>query len=177
MTTLSDAIHARLRDVPDFPRPGVLFKDLTPLLADPELFPRVIHALAAPWRTTPVRKVVGVEARGFLFGAPLALALGCGFVPVRKPGKLPARVVTESYGLEYGKDTLELHEDALGPGDRVVVVDDVLATGGTALAAARLVMRLGAEVAGFSFVLTLGALGGEARLAEVAPVHTLVRVP
>jgi adenine phosphoribosyltransferase len=168
---------ARLRDVPDFPRPGILFKDLTPLLADPELFPRVIHALAAPWRALPVQRVVGVEARGFLFGAPLALALGCGFAPARKRGKLPARVVREAYGLEYGEDVLELHEDALAPGDRVLVVDDVLATGGTAAAAARLVARLGAEVAGFSFALALEGLGGRARLGAGAPVHALLSVP
>jgi len=175
LSSLADDVRARLRDVPDFPRPGILFKDLTPVLDDPELFPRVIHALAAPWRGVGVRRVVAIEARGFFVGAPLALALGCGFAPVRKKGKLPAATLSETYDLEYGTDVLQLHTDAVQPGDKVVVVDDLLATGGTAQAASRLVTRLGGEVVGYSFVISLTALGGEGRLGPDR-VHPLLRL-
>jgi len=152
-------------DVPDFPRPGVVFKDVTPLLASAEGLAAAVAGLVA---TAPaeVDVVVGLEARGFLFGPPVALALGVGFVPVRKPGKLPRERIEVSYALEYGEETLALHTDAVGPGDRVLVVDDVLATGGTAVAAAGLVRRLGAEVVGVSVLLELTFLPGRALLAE-----------
>ncbi|MFY1829046.1 adenine phosphoribosyltransferase [Myxococcus fulvus] len=172
-TTLVDDLKTCLRDVPDFPKPGIVFKDITPVLADPRLFGRVVNAMSAPFRGQHISKVVGVEARGFLLGAPLALALGAGFVPARKPGKLPYRSVVERYSLEYGADGLEMHEDALAPGERVLVVDDVLATGGTAEATARLVKRLGGELVGFSFLIHLGFLDGDKRLAPT-PVTSLL---
>lgn len=172
-TTLTHELAARLRDVPDFPRPGILFKDITPVLDDPRLFGRVIDALAAPFRAERVNKVVGVEARGFLLGAPLALALHAGFAPARKPGKLPWKTVQERYALEYGSDALELHADAVAPGDRVVVVDDLLATGGTAEATVRLVQRLGGEVVGCAFAVELGFLDGAKKLTPHR-VHALL---
>jgi adenine phosphoribosyltransferase len=161
---LCDDVKARLRDVPDFPKPGILFKDMTPVLADPQLLRRVVDALAAPFQGQRISRVVGVEARGFLLGAPIALALHAGFVPARKPGKLPWRTRTERYALEYGEDGLQVHEDAVGPGDRVLIVDDLLATGGTASAAARLVEQLGADVVGYSFLICLDFLPGRERL-------------
>ena len=167
----------RLRDVPDFPKPGIVFKDLTPLMADVEAFAATVDALAEAARSfaTPVDAVVGMEARGFIFGAPVAHALGAAFVPVRKPGKLPWKTVSETYELEYGSDTLEVHDDALSAGQTVFVLDDVLATGGTAAATCRLVEHLGARVAGLGFVVELGFLGGRARLphSDVTSLITL----
>ncbi len=162
--TLAAEVQARLRDVPDFPRPGILFKDITPVLADPRLFGRVITGMAGPFFGQHITKVVGVESRGFILGTPVALALNAGFVPARKPGKLPYRTVAERYALEYGSDGLEMHEDAILRGERVLIVDDLLATGGTAEATARLVTRLGGEVVGFSFLMVLGFLDGAKRL-------------
>ncbi len=169
-----DALRAAIRDIPDFPRPGIVFKDITPVLADAQLFGRVIDGLGAPFRGAGITKVVGIESRGFLFAAPLALALGAGLAIVRKPGKLPWQTVRETYALEYGTDCLEMHVDALSAGDRVLVVDDVLATGGTAAATGRLVTRQGAELIGYAFVLELAFLHGSERLAGRA-VHALVR--
>ncbi|MBZ4416772.1 adenine phosphoribosyltransferase [Myxococcus sp. RHSTA-1-4] len=163
-TTLAADVTARLRDVPDFPKPGIVFKDITPVLADPLLFGRVINAMSAPFRGQHITKVVGVEARGFLLGAPIALALQAGFVPARKPGKLPHRSIVERYSLEYGADGVEMHEDAILKGERVLVVDDVLATGGTAEATSKLVKRLGGELVGYSFLITLDFLEGPKRL-------------
>ncbi|AGC47192.1 adenine phosphoribosyltransferase [Myxococcus stipitatus DSM 14675] len=165
-TTLVADLQARLRDVPDFPKPGIVFKDITPVLADPRLFGRVINAMSAPFRGQHITKVVGVEARGFLLGAPIALSLDAGFVPARKPGKLPHRSVVERYSLEYGADGVEMHEDAILQGERVLVVDDVLATGGTAEATAKLVKRLGGELVGFSFLISLDFLEGPQRLGR-----------
>ncbi|WP_224243628.1 adenine phosphoribosyltransferase [Hyalangium gracile] len=162
--SLADDVKARLRDVQDFPRPGIVFKDITPMLADPALFGRVINGMAAPFRGQHVTKVIGVEARGFILGAPVALALNAGFVPARKPGKLPHRTVVERYSLEYGTDGLEIHQDAVLKGERVLVVDDVLATGGTAEATAKLTQQLGGELVGFSFLMVLGFLDGAKRL-------------
>ena len=157
--------RALIRDIPDFPKPGVMFKDITPLLADADGLPR--HA-STRWPTpspaTTVDRVLGVEARGFIIAAPVAYRFGAGFVPVRKAGKLPWEIEREEYELEYGTDLLEIHRDAVHPGERVLIVDDVLATGGTAAATARLVERLGGEVIGFGFVIELGFLGGRAQL-------------
>ena len=151
------------RDIPDFPTPGIVFKDVTPLLADGEAFAAAIRAMAEPWRGTGLDAVAGIESRGFIFGAALALELGTGFVPVRKPGKLPAMVLSESYALEYGSDSLQVHADALPSGARVLLVDDVLATGGTLRAALSLLRRQGADVAGAAVLIELAALDGRAR--------------
>jgi adenine phosphoribosyltransferase len=168
-----DAIRARIRDVPDFPRKGIVFKDITPVLADAKLFREVIDALVKRWKGERIDKVIGIESRGFIFAAPLAYALGAGFTMVRKPGKLPWEVIREAYALEYGEATLELHIDAVGPGERVLVVDDVLATGGTAEAVGRLVARQGAELVSYSFLVELGFLNGAKRLGP-NKVHALL---
>ena len=158
-------LRAFVRDVPDFPTPGILFRDITPLLADPAAFAAAVEAMSEPFRSSAAEKVVGIEARGFMFGAAIARALGLGFVHARKPGKLPGATERVSYGLEYGSDGLEIHTDALSRGQRVLIVDDVLATGGTAAAASELVERLGARVAALSFLIELAALGGRSRLS------------
>jgi adenine phosphoribosyltransferase len=168
------AVRAAIRDVPDFPKPGVVFKDITPVLSDPLLFRQVIDALAERWRGNRVQQVVGIESRGFVLAAPLAYALGAGLTIVRKPGKLPWRTIQEAYALEYGEAVLELHQDAFKPGARVLVVDDVLATGGTAQAAGRLIARQRAELVGYAFLIELGFLGGAARLGDAA-VHALLK--
>lgn len=155
-----DQIRKLIRTIPDVPSPGIMFRDITPLLADPVGFELAVAALASLCTNFKPQKVVGVEARGFIFAAPVAVRIGAGFVPVRKPGKLPWTVVSESYTLEYGTDTLEIHADAVGEGDSVVIVDDVLATGGTAAATIRLVESLGATVAGLVFLIELPALDG-----------------
>jgi adenine phosphoribosyltransferase len=169
-----DAVRARIRDVPDFPKPGIVFKDITPVLADPVLFRRVIDTLAERWKGERIDKVVGIESRGFLFAAPLAYALGAGLTIARKPGKLPWNVIRETYALEYGENALELHVDAVGTGERVLVVDDVLATGGTADAVGRLVARQGAELVAFAFLVELTFLHGARRLGPQR-VHALLR--
>jgi adenine phosphoribosyltransferase len=164
-TTLERAVRAAIRDVPDFPKPGILFKDITPLLGDAALFARVTDAMAGAVQGSGVTHVAGIESRGFIFGAPVAQRLGVGFVPIRKPKKLPYTTVSETYQLEYGTDTLEVHTDAFGPGAQVLIVDDVLATGGTAAAASRLVERTGASVAALAFLMELTFLPGRAALA------------
>ncbi|MGH9399643.1 MAG: adenine phosphoribosyltransferase [Thermoanaerobaculia bacterium] len=153
-----------VRDVPDFPRPGILFKDITPLLASPEAFGAAVEEMARPFRDRGAAKVLGIEARGFMFGAALARELKVGFVPVRKAGKLPRATERVSYGLEYGSDSLEIHVDAIARGEKVLIADDVLATGGTAAAAGELADRLGGEVVGISFLIELVKLGGRAKL-------------
>jgi adenine phosphoribosyltransferase len=158
------SLRALIRDVPDFPSPGVLFKDITPLLGDPAAFATVVDRLAEHFVGRHVDKVVGIESRGFIVAAPVAERLGAGFVPVRKPGKLPWETEAEDYELEYGSDRLEVHRDAIAPGERVAIVDDVIATGGTAAATARLVERLGGEVIGLGFVIELAFLHGAASL-------------
>lgn len=154
-----------IRDVPDFPTPGILFRDITPLLASPEAFRAAVDAMVAPFRDARAGKVVGIEARGFMFGAAVARELGLGFVPARKPGKLPGKTEKVAYGLEYGSDALEVHADAFSPGESVLIVDDVLATGGTSAAAAELVERLGARVTALVFCIELAALQGRSRLS------------
>lgn len=163
---LAARVRASLRDVADFPRPGILFKDITPLLADAELFRAVTAALAAEFGGSGITKVAGIESRGFLFAAPVAQQLGAGLVPIRKAGRLPFRTERVACTLEYGSAELEVHVDAWGQGDRVLIVDDVLATGGTADAACQLVERLGATVAGLSFLLELAELEGRRQLPE-----------
>jgi adenine phosphoribosyltransferase len=167
---------ARLtRAIPDFPSPGVLFRDVTPLLADADGFARCIDALAEPWQGSGVQAVCGIEARGFIFGAALAQKLGAGFVPLRKPNKLPPPVLTVDYQLEYGSDRLQAQSDALAPGERVLLVDDVLATGGTLAAASALVGLFGAELVGASIVIELLALQGRGRWSGDGPLHSLLQ--
>lgn len=159
-----EVLRGRIREIADFPKAGVSFKDVTPLLLDHVAFSTAVDALVVHFGRGTVDKVVGIEARGFILAAPVAYHFGAGFVPVRKAGKLPAATTSISYDLEYGTETLEIHEDAIEPGERVVIVDDVLATGGTAKAAAELVTRLGGEVVGMGFLLELTFLGGAERL-------------
>jgi adenine phosphoribosyltransferase len=161
-----EQLRALVRDIPDHPQPGVVFKDITPLLADADAFRAAIGGLAEPFTELSVSHVVGIEARGFIVAAPVAHQLSAGFVPVRKAGKLPWRTVSQEYALEYGTDTLELHVDGVGPGDRVLIVDDVLATGGTARATAELVAGTGATVVGLGFLIELEFLGGRSRLVH-----------
>lgn len=161
-------IEGLIRAIPDFPIPGILFRDITPLLADPAGFRATIELFVEAFRDKRVDAVVGIEARGYMLGAPVAHALGAGFVPVRKPGKLPGEKFSEEYELEYGTNTLEIHSDAVGHGHRVLVVDDLLATGGTLAATVRLLDKLGAEVVGAAVLIELAALGGREKLDRTA---------
>lgn len=173
MGQLEANLRAAIRDIPDFPKPGIIFKDITPLLANPQLFQRTTAAMAEPFRDAGITHVVAIESRGFLLGAPIAQALNAGLIPVRKPGKLPSQTASVEYALEYGTDRLEIHADACDHQARVLIVDDVLATGGTAKATLDLVRGLGAGVAGFSFLMTLSFLNGASRLAGV-PIRRVV---
>jgi len=172
MEQLEKDVRATIRDIPDFPREGVLFKDITPVLADPGLFTRLIDWFAYPYQPEHVHTVVGMESRGFIFGGALSAALHAGFAPARKKGKLPYETVQVDYDLEYGSAILEMHVDAVKPGDKVLICDDLLATGGTAEATVDLVQRLGGEVIGCAFVIELGFLKGRDRLH--VPVRSLV---
>jgi adenine phosphoribosyltransferase len=163
-----------IRDVPDFPKPGIVFRDITPLLGHPEGFRATINRFLGRFADLTVDKVAGIESRGFLFGPVLAYQLGAGFVPIRKPRKLPSGTIREEYDLEYGTDAVEMHVDAILPGEKVLVVDDLIATGGTALAAARLAERCGGKVLGFGFIVELDALGGRAKL-DGYQVSSLIR--
>ncbi len=165
-----------IRDIPDFPQKGIVFKDITPLLANAEAFRRAVDTIAAEFSDQGVSKVVGAEARGFIFGGALAYVLGAGFVPARKPGKLPWNTTRAEYDLEYGTDALEVHADALGPDDVVLIVDDVLATGGTAAAKCQLAMSTGARVAGFAFLIELDFLRGREKLPDKAKIISLIHV-
>jgi adenine phosphoribosyltransferase len=174
VTTVSlDDLRAKIREVPDFPKPGILFYDITTLLRDADAFREVIDRMAEAVKGQRIDLVVGMESRGFIFAAPLADRLQAGFVPVRKLGKLPAETIEVEYDLEYGTATLEIHRDAISAGQRVLVVDDLLATGGTVLGTIELVRRLGGEIAGLSFMVELTALGGRAKLGEFA-INTLL---
>lgn len=164
-------LTAIIRDVPDHPKPGITYRDITPLLADPRAMAETTRLFREAFKTRGVSKVAGIEARGFVFGAALAHELGAGFVPIRKAGKLPRETYRQSYQLEYGEDTLEVHRDAVGPGEKVLLVDDLLATGGTAVAAARLLGEAGADIVAAAFVIELDGLPGRARLAEL-PLET-----
>ncbi|WP_288737032.1 adenine phosphoribosyltransferase [uncultured Enorma sp.] len=169
---------SRIIDIPDYPEPGVVFKDITPLFADAEAMRRAVEAIAEPFQNAGITKVIGPEARGFMVGVPVALELGAGFVPARKPGKLPRETVSVSYELEYGTDTLEIHADALGAGDRVLIVDDLVATGGTAAATGKLVREMGAELVGYGCILELAFLNPRPLLEEDGSVRfvSLVQV-
>jgi adenine phosphoribosyltransferase len=169
-----DKVRATIRDVPDFPKKGIIFKDITPVLADGELLRSVIDAFVDHWRLEPIDKVLGIESRGFIVGAPLAYALGLGLVVVRKIGKLPPQTLQESYSLEYGTSALEIRADAIAPGERVLVMDDLLATGGTAEAAGKLVRRQQGVLVGYSFLVELAFLNGARRLGP-DKVHALIR--
>lgn len=162
-----------IRDVPDFPLPGILFRDVTPLLRDPRGLRSIVDAFAERYRESGAHAVAGIESRGFLFGAPLAVALGVGFIPIRKVGKLPARTVRREYALEYGTNTLEMHADAVAAGERILLVDDLLATGGTARAAVELIESVGGSVIEAAFVIELGFLNGRAALPRT-DVHALM---
>ncbi|GAA3775895.1 adenine phosphoribosyltransferase [Streptomyces phyllanthi] len=182
MTELVDIptlLLSRIRDVPDHPEPGVMFKDITPLLADPAAFTALTDALAELVVRHGATKIVGLEARGFILGAPAAVRAGVGFIPVRKAGKLPGATLGQAYDLEYGSAEIEVHAEDLSAGDRVMVIDDVLATGGTAEASVQLIRRAGAEIAGVSVLMELGFLGGRARLEPAlagAPLEALLQL-
>ncbi|MPY61496.1 adenine phosphoribosyltransferase [Streptomyces spongiae] len=179
MTGVRELLLSRIRDVPDYPEPGVMFKDITPLLADPAAFTALTDALAELVVRHGATKIVGLEARGFILGAPVAVRSGVGFIPVRKAGKLPGATLGQAYDLEYGSAEIEVHAEDLSGSDRVMVIDDVLATGGTAEASVQLIRRAGAEVAGVSVLMELGFLGGRARLEptlEGAPLEALLQV-
>jgi adenine phosphoribosyltransferase len=169
---MSSGWRALIADVPDFPKPGIVFKDITPVLADPSAYRELNSELCGPWVDAGITHVVGVESRGFIFGTSMAQQLDVGLVLVRKPGKLPRATRSVSYELEYGTDSLEIHVDDLKPGDRVLISDDVLATGGTAEATAKLIAESGATVVGFSFVIELGFLSGRDRLADFGSVDS-----
>ncbi|MEU6647973.1 adenine phosphoribosyltransferase [Streptomyces sp. NPDC046900] len=179
MTDITALLLSRIRDVPDHPQPGVMFKDITPLLADPKAFTALTDALAELAVRHGATKIVGLEARGFILGAPAAIRAGVGFVPVRKAGKLPGATLLQAYDLEYGSAEIEVHAEDLSAADRVMVVDDVLATGGTAEASLQLIRRAGAGVAGVSVLMELGFLGGRARLEPAlagAPLEALLQI-
>jgi adenine phosphoribosyltransferase len=169
-----DKLRQTIRDVPDFPKPGIIFKDITPVLADPALLSLAISGMESALGGQRVDKVVGIDARGFIFGALIAQRLGAGFVPARKKGKLPYKTRGLDYALEYGTASMEMHEDAIRPGERVVLADDLLATGGTAGAALELISKSGAELLGSLFFIELGFLGGREKLAAYGPVHALL---
>ncbi|MEV6105450.1 adenine phosphoribosyltransferase [Streptomyces sp. NPDC051940] len=179
MTSLQELLLSRIKDVPDYPKPGVMFKDITPLLADATAFTALTDALTEITLRHGATKVVGLEARGFILAAPVAVRAGVGFVPVRKAGKLPGATLGQSYALEYGTAEIEIHADALESDDRVLVIDDVLATGGTAEASLELIRRAGAQVTGIAVLMELGFLGGRARLEPAlagAPLEALVTI-
>jgi adenine phosphoribosyltransferase len=168
-------LKSKIRDIPDFPKPGIVFKDLTTLLKDREAFGYVIDVFADYFKTLKPHYVAGIEARGFILGPAIAHKLNVGFIPVRKPGKLPARVVTQSYQLEYGSDRLEVHEDCVTKGERVILIDDLLATGGTAAAAYTLLNKVGADVISIGFVVELGFLGGRSKLPEGTDCYSIIK--
>lgn len=174
-TALADRVRRTLRPIPDYPKPGIVFQDITPVLGDGDLLRAVVAGMAEPFRDRGITHVLGIEARGFILGGAVATQLGIGFIPARKPGKLPWERVTVTYALEYGTDSIEAHRDALSSGSRVLIVDDVLATGGTAEAAGQLAVGLGSEVAGWSFLLEIAALGGRSRLNS-GQLHVLTAV-
>jgi adenine phosphoribosyltransferase len=173
VTTSAEELKRYIRDVPDYPQKGIIFRDITPLLGDKNIFREVVDLMSKAWTANPPDLVAAIEARGFIPGAAIAVKLGAGFVPIRKTGKLPWSTVMESYDLEYGTDSLEVHSDALQPGQKVLIVDDVLATGGTASAAVRLMRKLGAAVVGVQVLIELTYLDGRQRLSDVKLVSEI----
>ncbi len=171
---MSDRLRTAIRDVPDFPKPGIVFKDITPILADGGLFRECIRLLTAPLTGTGVTKIVGIDARGFIFAAAAAYEMGVGFIPIRKKGKLPWSTESAAYKLEYGEATVEIHTDAIAPGEKVALIDDVLATGGTAGAAVQLIRKCGGEIVLAEFVIELGFLGGREKLAGTRTASLLI---
>lgn len=172
----SSRLRSLVRDIPDFPKPGIVFKDITPLLADPAALSLAVEYLSQPFRHLHVQGVVGAESRGFIFGTAVARNLSAGFIPIRKPGKLPATTVSQRYELEYGADVLEIHHDAIRPGQRILMVDDLLATGGTMCACCRLVESLGGQIVGIAFLIELAFLHGRKRLMKYA-IHSVLTYP
>lgn len=173
MTTALNELRNLVRNVADFPKPGIVFRDITTLIRDPRALQNTVRLMAEPFRDKGIGMVAGIESRGFIFGAAIAMELDAGFIPIRKPGKLPADTSSESYELEYGTDTIEIHTDAIEPGQKILMVDDLLATGGTMGAACRLVERLGGEIAGVSFLIELEFLGGRKKMGSY-PVNALI---
>jgi adenine phosphoribosyltransferase len=175
MNTIASELAASIRSIPDYPKPGIIFRDITTMLGDARAFRRAVDALVQPYAGSKVDKVAGMEARGFILGGAVAHQLSAGFVPIRKKGKLPHDIVRIAYSLEYGVDEMEMHRDAVNPGERVILVDDLIATGGTAIGATKLLRQIGAEVVAACFVIDLPDLGGRKKLEELdVPVHTLV---
>ncbi|MBB3287685.1 MULTISPECIES: adenine phosphoribosyltransferase [unclassified Rhizobium] len=175
MNTIASELAASIRSIPDYPKPGIIFRDITTMLGDARAFRRAVDALVQPYAGTKIDKVAGMEARGFILGGAVAHQLSSGFVPIRKKGKLPHDIVRIAYSLEYGVDEMEMHRDAVNPGERVILVDDLIATGGTAVGATKLLRQIGAEVVAACFVIDLPDLGGRKKLEELdVPVHTLV---
>ncbi|MDK4701004.1 adenine phosphoribosyltransferase [Rhizobium sp. CNPSo 4062] len=175
MNTIASELAASIRSIPDYPKPGIIFRDITTMLGDARAFRRAVDALVHPYAGTKIDKVAGMEARGFILGGAVAHQLSSGFVPIRKKGKLPHDIVRIAYSLEYGVDEMEMHRDAVNPGERVILVDDLIATGGTAVGATKLLRQIGAEVVAACFVIDLPDLGGRRKLEELdVPVHTLV---
>jgi adenine phosphoribosyltransferase len=172
--TTPEALKKYIRDIPDYPQKGIIFRDITPILANKKIFPEVVELMSKAWLGEKPDLVAAIEARGFIPGAAVAVKLNAGFVPIRKVGKLPWKVISESYQLEYGTDQLEVHSDAVRPGQKVLIVDDVLATGGTASAAVRLMRKLGAEVLGVQVLIELSYLAGRERLSDVKLVSEIV---
>ena len=172
--TIQD-IKNSIRNVPDFPKSGIQFKDITTAIKQPQILQEIITTIAAQYQNQHIEYVVGIESRGFIFGAALAYALKCGFVPIRKPNKLPAQTISKEYALEYGTDKLEIHTDAFTEASKVLIIDDLLATGGTAAAAAKLVQRLHANIVGFAFIIELTALQGSKSLQQYADVYSLLK--
>jgi adenine phosphoribosyltransferase len=175
MDTIAAELAAAIRSIPDYPKPGIIFRDITTMLGNPRAFRRAVDALVQPYAGTKVDKVAGMEARGFILGGAVAHQLSSGFVPIRKKGKLPHDTVRIAYSLEYGVDEMEMHRDAVNPGEKVILIDDLIATGGTAVGATKLLRQIGAEVVAACFVIDLPDLGGRRKLEELdVPVHTLV---
>jgi adenine phosphoribosyltransferase len=174
-SSLEDALYSAIRTIPDYPKPGILFRDITTLLGNARAFRRAVDELVHPWAGSKIDKIAGIEARGFILGGAIAHQLSAGFIPIRKKGKLPHETVRVAYSLEYGIDEMEMHKDAVQPGERVILVDDLIATGGTAEGATRLLRQMGAEIVTACFVIDLPDLGGRAKLEALGvPVRTLI---
>lgn len=174
MPQVADEVRGMIRDIPDFPKPGILFKDITTALKDADTLKKMVDFITETFKNDKIDYIIGLESRGFIFGMPVAYKLDAGFIPVRKPNKLPAKTIKETYTLEYGTDSLEIHEDAVKSGDRVLIVDDLLATGGTAAAACNLVTKTGAEIVGCAFVIELNDLKGRDKLPKDCKIVSMV---